>query len=138
MFRLRDASAEDLDRVFQFLSPFVEGRELLPRTRDELLGLLRHAFVGETEKDGAVHVMGFAALEIYSKKLAEIQCLAVHPDFQGRGVGQQLVARCVNRAKEQSILELMAISSSEAFLKRCGFDYSLPGQKRALFVRPTD
>jgi len=32
----------------------------------------------------------------------------------------------------------MAISASDAFLKECGFDYSLPKQKRALFVEPME
>ena len=31
--------------------------------------------------------------------------------------------------------EPMAISASDEFLIRCGFDYSLPGQKRALFIQ---
>ena len=42
---------------------------------------------------------------------------------------------CVERAKQHNILEVMAISASDEFLKQCGFDYSLPDQKRALFFR---
>jgi len=30
----------------------------------------------------------------------------------------------------------MAISTSDDFLMQCGFDYSLPNQKRALFIHP--
>ena len=41
----------------------------------------------------------------------------------------------VDRAKEKGILEVMAISASDAFLRKLGFDYSLPEQKRALFYQ---
>jgi amino-acid N-acetyltransferase len=80
-------------------------------------------------------VVGFAAVEIYSRKLGEIQCLAVEEGFQGLGIGSRLVALCVQRAREKGILEVMAISSSEHFLQKLGFDYSLPDQKRALFFQ---
>lgn len=87
-------------------------------------------------------IIGFSAVEIYSPKLAELMCLAVHHDFQGTGVGKALVSKCVQRAKDLGVMEVMAISSSEDFLRTCGFDYSLPDQKKALFCqlrpRPKD
>ena len=48
------------------------------------------------------------------------------------------IERCVARAKELKIRELMAISASDKFLMDCGFGYSLPNQKRALFVQTFD
>ena len=124
---------DDLTDIQRLLNPFVEQHLLLPRTSDELAVLLQHAFIATV--DG--QLIGFAAIEIYSQKLAEIQCLAVDTTFHGQGIGKQLVANCVNRAKQYNILEVMAISASDKFLKQCGFDYSLPDQKRALFY-PTD
>ena len=131
---LSDATSKDIRAVNNFLQPFVDQEFLLPRTRDELIHLLKHAFVARWRRK----VVGFAAVEIYSRKLAEIQCLAVHPEFQRMGIGRRLVTACVRRAKELKVLELMAISASDAFLKDCGFDYSLPKQKRALFVEPLE
>jgi amino-acid N-acetyltransferase len=127
-----EARSEDLLRVQQFLKPYMDGKMLLLRTSLELELLLRHAFIA----DHAGKVVGFAAVEIYSRKLAEIQCLAVDDRFQRRGIGRELVNRCVQRAREQNILEVMAISSSEELFRACGFDYSLPNQKRALFIQP--
>lgn len=131
---LSDALEKDLRSISNFLKPFVEQEFLLPRTQDELKHLLKHAFVARWRRK----VVGFAVVEIYSRKLAEIQCLAVHPEFQRMGIGRRLVVACVRRAKELKVLELMAISASDAFLKECGFDYSLPKQKRALFVEPLE
>jgi amino-acid N-acetyltransferase len=61
--------------------------------------------------------------------------LAVADGYQGRGIGSDLVRACVDRAKDKGILEVMAISASDAFLRKLGFDYSLPEQKRALFFQ---
>ena len=83
-------------------------------------------------------VVGFAAVEIYSGKLAEIQCLAVSPAVQGQGIGRQLVRGCVDVARQQGVKELMAISATEAMFVACGFHYSLPNQKRALFISPQE
>lgn len=128
------ATVTDLRTVRRFLQPFVDQGFLLPRTNDEMRHLLKHAFAARWRRK----VVGFAAVEIYSRKLAEIQCLAVHSDFQRMGIGRRLVTACVRRAKDLKVLELMAISASDAFLKECGFDYSLPKQKRALFVQPQE
>ena len=79
--------------------------------------------------------MLFRSVEIYSRKLSEIQCLAVADGYHGRGIGSDLVNACVERARKKGVLEVMAISASDEFLRKLGFDYSLPEQKRALFYQ---
>lgn len=126
------ATHDDLARVQVFLKPFMNGLHLLARTSIEMELLLKHAFIAQVDQQ----VVGFSAVEIYSKKLAEIQCLAVSDDFQRRGVGRTLVGMCLERARDQKVVEVMAISSSDEMFRACGFDYSLPNQKRALFIQP--
>lgn len=130
-FTVRPARAEDAKRVRRLIAPYVKQRKLLDRTEEELATLLVNGFVAEAGR----RLVGVAAIEVYSKKLAEIQCLAVAEDFHGRGVGKELVNKCVERARELRIFELMAISASEGFLQACGFDFSLPDQKKALFFQ---
>lgn len=129
---MRPGKPADAAQVHKLIQPFVKTGLLLDRSVDEIAELAANSVAAEC--NGVV--VGFAAVEIYSKKLAEIQCLAVEGGFQDRGVGKQLVAGCIEIASRNGVLELMAISSSEDFLKTCGFDYSLPGQKRALFINP--
>ena len=128
---IRTAIADDLEPLTSFLVPFVEAGKLLPRTFDELRELLPTLFVAE--QDGKI--VGCAALEIYSWKLAEVRSLAVSPAMQGQGVGKRLVEACLDRARTANILEVMAITSSDGFFMSCGFDYTLPGEKRALFMQ---
>lgn len=130
-YSIRAAVESDLPAVMGLLRPFVEQRKVLRRTKAETAALLNTGFVAEFEGD----IVGFSAVEIYSKKLSEIQCLTVHPNHQGRGIGSSLVKFCVELARNRGVMEVMAISSSDKFLHDLGFDYSLPDQKRALFYQ---
>jgi len=126
---IRSATPSDVDAIDEFLQPFVGKQLILPRTIEELRVLVQHGFVAE---DRGI-IMGFVAVEIYSRKMAEVQSLAVDVQYQGQGIGRRLVRHCVQRARDQGILELMAITLSDKLFRECGFDYSLPNQKRALF-----
>ncbi len=142
-FRIRQAQPSDAAAIHALLRPFVMQRLLLSRTEAEIIELTRHGFVAwRLENDREVQLLGFSAIEIYSPKLAELQCLAVHSQFQGSGIGAVLVGQCVERARGLNVMEILAISSSEKFLMSCGFDYALPDQKKALFCqlrpRPTE
>lgn len=133
-FTIRPVRSEDLPAIATFIEPFVAIGKLLPRTTQELEDLLPHGFIAES--DG--RIVGFAALEIYSPKMSEIRSLAVASDFRGAGIGKQLVQRCVERACERQVLEVMAITSNDEFFKHCGFDFTLPGEKKALFLQTRD
>ncbi|MEM6688265.1 MAG: GNAT family N-acetyltransferase [Planctomycetota bacterium] len=133
---IRQATLIDVPIIHALLRPYVMQRLLLGRTEAELVELSRHGFVAiDKSRDSPVQTVGFCAVEIYSPKLAELQALVVHHDYRGQGVGRELVQACVDRAKGLGVMEVMAISSNEEFLRGCGFDYSLPDQKRALFCQ---
>lgn len=129
--QIRASVPRDLAALKAFLAPFVTDEHILPRSDDELKTLMANGFVAELGEQ----MVGFAAIEIYSQKLAEVQALAVSTSVQRRGVGTSLVERCVERAQSRGVLELMAITASEKLFRKAGFEYSLPNQKRALFVQ---
>lgn len=127
----RAATVDDISRLQEMLEPFVKAHQVLRRTPEEIAVLTRHGFIAECEGQ----IVGFSAIEVYSRKLAEIQSLAVSQQHQKRGIGRALVQLCLKRARELDIMEVLAISASDEFLRSCGFDYSLPNQKRALFCQ---
>jgi N-acetylglutamate synthase-like GNAT family acetyltransferase len=131
---LRPASRDDVAELAEFIKPFVSEGRLLPRTLDEIEELLASGFVAEW--DG--RIVGFAALEIYSRKLAEIRSLAVAHELHGKGIGKKLIAACVERAKERHIFEVMAVTSNEGIFLSSGFNFTLPGEKKALFIQTRD
>ena len=128
---VRAATVDDVPGVMDLLAPFAARRQLLQRGEVEVRKLVRNGFVAVDQ----ARIVGFAAIEIYSRKLAEVQGLAVRDSHQRRGIGRRLIACCVQRARQQQVLEVMAITNSEVAFRQCGFDYSLPDQKRAVFLR---
>jgi N-acetylglutamate synthase-like GNAT family acetyltransferase len=128
---VRPARGGDIRALSALIEPVVQQRKLLPRTIDELALLLPNYFVAES----GGRIVGCVALEIYSSKLAEVRSLVVEPAFQGQGVGKLLVEACIARARDEQVLEVMAVTSAEEFFQSCGFDFTLPGEKKALFLQ---
>lgn len=127
---VRPATSGDVPALLSLIEHFVQANRLLPRTRNEIDDLIPFGFVACTPE----RLVGFAALEIYSSKLAEVRSLAVLPEFQHQGLGKKLVSSCVELARSRNVLEVMAITSSDSFFQSCGFDFTLPGEKKALFI----
>ena len=134
LFAVRPARNPDSEKIVQFLQPFAEQRAILPRSAAEIVALMQNGFVAVV----AEKIIGCAAVEIYSQKLAEIQCLAVDQAEQRRGVGRALVEACITRAGQLGVREVMAITASDALFLNSGFKYGLPGQKKALFCQVGD
>lgn len=131
---IRRATRLDVDAIEGVIAPFVNSGKILPRTVDELLELIPSAFVAEIGE----RIVGFAALEVYSRKLGEIRSLCVADEFQGRGIGKRLIRACIDLARERNVFEIMAITSTEDIFRSCGFDFTLPGEKKALFIQTRD
>ncbi len=68
-------------------------------------------------------LIGCVGLEVYDR-YALLRSLAVHPDFQGRGIGKQLVSRIIERARVKGIGQLYLLTdTAEDFFRKIGFDY---------------
>jgi amino-acid N-acetyltransferase len=76
--------------------------------------------------------VGCCALQIYSKRLAEVRSLAVYPKFQKRGIAAQLVELCKRRARARGVRELFAVTSQTRFFGRSGFT-TFRREKTAMF-----
>jgi N-acetylglutamate synthase-like GNAT family acetyltransferase len=94
---------------------------------DELPGL-RSFFVARS----GGRIIGCCALQVYSRRLAEIRSLAVHPEFVGMGVGRKLVERCQQRARGRRIKQILTVTSASGFFEKMGFSTFLR-EKNALF-----
>lgn len=132
--QIRRATPNDIPSIEALIEKFVNSGEVLPRTLDELEDLLPNCFVAELEDE----IVGTAILEIYSWKLAELRSLCVSPKAQGRGVGRKLVDACLSLARDRGVLEVMAITRTDDFFRACGFDYTLPNLRKALFIQTDD
>ena len=131
LFQIREADGKDLPAILQLINGHASGATVLRRTRKDVRKALRSFYVAE--KDGEVIACG--ALEMYSKKLAEIRSLVVDSRFQGKGIASALIKKFLDMARKKEIYEVLAITNRESMFCRQGFSQQLHGQK-ALFLRP--
>lgn len=77
-------------------------------------------------------IMGCCALEIYSKRLAEVRSLAVSEKYRRSGVATHLVEKCMAHAKKKGIYEVLVITGALPFFEKHGFS-TFHEEKYALF-----
>ena len=123
---VRKATTKDIPGILALVQ--MHPTTLLPRTNAEYQELIATTWVAE---DKGV-IVGCATLEIYSPKIAEIRSVAVHPEYQGRGYGAQLVGAAVAEGRERKIHEIMVVTSSPEYFRSLGFGACL-NEKFALF-----
>lgn len=78
-------------------------------------------------------IVGCCALQVYSRRLAEVRSLAIHPDFRGQGIAGRLVQACRQRGRDRQVHQLLAVTSEPGFFEACGFTVH-SGWKTALFA----
>ena len=78
-------------------------------------------------------IVGCCALQVYSRRLAEVRSLAVHPDYRGRGIARRLVDACRDRGRQRRVRQLFAVTSEPGFFEARGFTVHA-GWKTALFA----
>ena len=128
---VRPARRGEMPRIRELVSLFPDDlvQDSLPR--------IPSFFVAESEGT----IVGCCALQVYSRRLAEVRSLAVHPDFQGRGIAARLVDACRERGRRRRVRQLFAVTSQPDFFERRGFAVH-SGWKTALFAdlddRPRD
>jgi amino-acid N-acetyltransferase len=109
--KIRRATSKDMPAIIEIIGEFPDKlmQNHLPRAR---------AFIVATEGE---HVVGCCALEIYSKRLAEIRSLAVMQDYQHQGIAKQLIRTCISAAKKNGVYEILCITGARDFFERYGF-----------------
>lgn len=120
--KIRSAKESDWQAIRKLIKSFPKqlAQDHLPKATD--------FFVAEI--DGAI--VGCCALEVYSKKIAEVRSLAIKKGFRGRGIAKALVRRCVARARAKGVMEILAITGAVEFFDKLGFK-TFNKEKFALF-----
>ncbi len=110
--RIRDARPSDMPEIRALIRRYPEKlvQQDLPRAPSFLA-----AFVGR-------RLIGCCALQVYSRRLAEVRSLAVEDELQGQGIARGLVNRCLDRARKRKIKQVLAVSGDVDFFRRSGFE----------------
>lgn len=132
---LRPASIADVGGILSLIEPLEQAGILVHRPRELLEREIERFFVDEL--DG--RIVGCVALYPFPEAQAgEMACLAVHPDYQGGGRGEALLAAVEQAAREAGLKRLFVLTTRTAhwFLER-GFSQAspedLPAPRKTLY-----
>ena len=115
--KIRKAKISDLKQVHKLINDFAKREEMIPRSLNELYETLRDFVVCEDNRD----ICGVCALHIMWEDLAEIRSLAVDKKYQKKGIGKNLVTKCIKEANTLGIKRIFALTYQPEFFKKMGF-----------------
>jgi amino-acid N-acetyltransferase len=133
----RAARPDDINGILALLQPLEESGILVRRDREKLENEISHFHVNE--RDGMI--VGCAALYLIPETeplVAELACVAVHPDYRQSGRGDALLRALEKRAKEYRVERLFVLTTQTAhwFAER-GFMATpvakLPPERQSLY-----
>ena len=131
----RTATIEDLAGLIELITPLEDEDILVRRSREKLEMEIEHFTV--VERDGMI--IACAALYPYLQdKVAELACLAVHPDYQGKNRGDHLLKYIERQTKQLGIKQLFVLTTRTAhWFRERGFSASdikkLPVKRKSLY-----
>lgn len=132
---IRSATVDDLAGLIELISPLEDEDILVRRSREKLEMEIEHFTV--VERDGMI--IACAALYPYLQdKVAELACLAVHSDYQGKGRGDQLLKYIERQTKQLGVEQLFVLTTRTAhWFRERGFVASdikkLPVKRKSLY-----
>ena len=131
----RTATIDDVGGILELIRPMEQSGALVTRSRERLEQEIHHFLV--LEMDGMI--IGCAALYPYAaEKTGEIACVAVHPDFRGRGRASLLLDRLERDAAATGIERLFVLSTQTMhwFVERgyaAASTVDLPQQRQSMY-----
>lgn len=115
--RVRKAKVDDVDTILKLINYYANKGLMLPKTAFKVYKNLQNYFVVEEDKK----VVACASLVVLWRDLAEICSLAVHEQYMGRNVGKKLVNKCIEKAKELNVPQLIVLTYQDEFFEKMGF-----------------
>lgn len=128
----RQATIDDIGGIAELIRPLEDSGALVPRTREQLE--LDVGLFSVIVRDGLVTAC-YALIEYPDEKCAEFACVAVHPEYGGRGLGAVLLRRARRQARERGLKRLFVLTTQTPhwFVDhgfRSGSVADLPARKR--------
>ena len=114
---IRRADVSDVPVIGRIVNDCAEQGWMLHRSLSFLYEHVRDFFVAEESG----RVIAACGLGVVWADLAEVYALAIEPAGRARGLGGQLVAACVDEARNLRIRCVMALTYEQEFFAKQGF-----------------
>jgi amino-acid N-acetyltransferase len=114
---IRKARIPDTKAIHKLLADYAREGLMLPRSLSDLYETIRDFYVFEDSG----RVVGTVCLHVCWEDLAEVRSLAVASEGGRRGIGRQLVAACLDEARQLGLRRVFALTYQQAFFEKLGF-----------------
>ncbi len=118
MLLIRSAVTADVPAIRKIADPLVEQRILLGKELVELYESIQEFVVAE--RDG--ELVGFGALHVMWRDLAEVRTLAVAEAAKRSGIGAAILRELLERARVLGILRVFCLTFEAVFFASHGFE----------------
>ncbi len=116
--KLVKAQLSDIPAMQALVVSEVKEGVILNRTEDEVATNIRSYVLAKVDNT----IVGYAALHVHSKRLAEIRSLIVNSEYRGQNIGQEIVNYTLDEAKELGVEEdVLVLTYLPAFFEKLGF-----------------
>lgn len=113
----RKATLRDIPKMEDLVLPEVVSGIILERSPDEMATNIRSYTLALSDN----LLVGFCALHIHTSSLAEIRSLIVDENFRGQRIGENLINKCIDEAKELGLQKLLSLTYKQSFFENLGF-----------------
>ena len=128
---IQKAQIQDVEEILELVNGFAASNLMLPRGPQYLFENIRD-FVIASDRNVPVYsmmetreelhlIVACGSLHVLWEDIAEIRALAIHPDYQHRGLGSKLVEFMKEEAKKLGIRRLFTFTLTEVFFQTLGF-----------------
>jgi amino-acid N-acetyltransferase len=115
---LRRAALSDVPKIYKLVKYWADKGRMLERSHT-LLESTIHEFLILENQNG--ELAGCVGLHRMAEDLAEVRGLAIHPAFQGKGLGRWLVLGAERHGRDLGLKRLFAWTYEQRFFEKCGF-----------------
>ena len=131
--KIRPARVGDVPAIYELIRTFADRKLMIRRSLGELYESIREFIVAVDDEN---QIVGCAALHVFWEDLAELKCLAVSEEAQGRGVGrallEALLAEAHRRGVRKTLLEV-AVDNAPAQHLYATYDFEPIGIRRGYY-----
>ncbi len=117
MISYQKAKLSDIQHMQKLVLPEVESGVILNRNDDEIATNIRSYILCFNDTE----LIGFCALHIHTKYLAEIRSLIVKEGYRGKKIGQELVNKSIDEALSLGLKKVLSLTYQQSFFQRLGF-----------------
>jgi len=118
MIEVRPARTSDVKAIHKLIVDFASGGRMLQKETVTLYESVQE-FMVAVEDD---QVIGCGALHVLWEDLAEVRSVAITETLRGNGIGNLILERIIERARELGLSRIFCLTFETKFFGRHGFE----------------